>query len=40
MLAAEQLGLSLTAVWSRVCQWCREAGTTARTAPAQIRKEA
>nr|WP_277395952.1 DUF2857 domain-containing protein [Pantoea ananatis] len=25
MLAAELHGLSLTAVWTKVCQWCREA---------------
>ncbi|HCI5389203.1 DUF2857 domain-containing protein [Escherichia coli] len=40
MLAAEQLGLSLTAVWSRVCQWCREANAAGRRAEMPVRKEA
>jgi len=39
MLAAEFHGLSLTAVWTRVCQWCREASQRANTLPA-LRKEA
>ena len=39
MLAAEQHGLSLTAVWSRVCQWCRET-TPSRKSESQQRKEA
>ena len=38
MLAAELHGLSLTAVWSRVSQWCREA-TSSRATDLQ-RKEA
>lgn len=39
MLAAELHGLSLTAVWSRVCQWCREA-TPSRAPDSRQRKEA
>lgn len=39
MLAAEQLELSLTAVWSRVCQWCRET-TPSRRTDSPRRKEA
>lgn len=31
MLAAEQYSLSLTAVWTRVCLWCREAETVRKT---------
>ncbi|UDJ86365.1 DUF2857 domain-containing protein [Erwinia amylovora] len=38
MLAAEQYSLSLTAVWTRVCQWCREA-KAGRKADASVRKE-
>lgn len=33
MLAAEQLSLSLTAVWTRVCQWCRESRPVHKTKP-------
>ncbi|MBF1995456.1 DUF2857 domain-containing protein [Serratia symbiotica] len=31
MLAAEQHSLSLTAVWTRVCLWCREAKAVRKT---------
>ncbi|MBK0096621.1 DUF2857 domain-containing protein [Erwinia sp. S63] len=40
MLASEQHGLSLTAVWSRVSQWCREAGAASRRTESSVRKEA
>lgn len=40
MLTAEQHGVSLTAVWSRVCQWCREANTSLRRTESTARKEA
>ncbi|MBA4823467.1 DUF2857 domain-containing protein [Pantoea ananatis] len=38
MLAAELHGLSLTAVWTKVCQWCREASKRVPSVPA-LRKE-
>nr|WP_302050976.1 DUF2857 domain-containing protein [Pantoea ananatis] len=39
MLAAELHGLSLTAVWTKVCQWCREVSKRVPSVPA-LRKEA
>ena len=38
MLAAELHGLSLTAVWTKVCQWCREASQRVASLPL-LRKE-
>ncbi|ORM84320.1 hypothetical protein HA42_04865 [Pantoea deleyi] len=38
MLAAELHGLSLTAVWTKVCQWCREASHSLSVTA--LRKEA
>lgn len=40
MLAAEQNEVSLTAVWTRVCQWCREARHVTRLPHQAERKEA
>lgn len=40
MLAAEQNEVSLTAVWARVCQWCREARHVTRLPHQAERKEA
>ncbi|QAB32067.1 DUF2857 domain-containing protein [Pantoea ananatis] len=39
MLAAELHGLSLTAVWTKVCQWCREVSKRVPSVSA-LRKEA
>lgn len=39
MLAAEQNGVSLTAVWTRVCQWCREAKPATTVTSGSDRRE-